>query len=160
MLCFALNMHTWVFDELDQLDQRQQEVQREKSKPKIKPKKKQNPVVHFRAQPCKNPPAVYFEPKLASVPRIRSLCTSSKVRKKSATPKKEPPPRAKRNSATEKCNRGAISNVSIEPFHFFSIFFLFFTFPIWNRQRKTQVLSGIFRVEPLRGKLQCSTLQI
>merc|ERR1719325_418662 len=132
MLCFALNMHTWVFDKLDQLDQRQQEVQREKSKPKAEP------VVHLRAQPCKNPPTVYFEPKLASVPRIRSLCTSSKVRKKSATPKKEPPPRAKRNSATEKCNRGAISNVSIEPFHFFHSFLIF---SISNRQRKTQVSS-------------------
>ena len=157
MLCFALNMHTWVFDKLDQLDQRQQEVQREKSKPKIKPKQKQNQVCILGPDHAKNPPAVYFEPKLASVPRIRSLCTS-KVRKKSATPKKESPPRAKRNSATEKCNRGAISNVSIEPFHLFFLSFLIFS--IWNRQRKTQVLSGIFRVEPLRGKLQCSTLQI
>lgn len=138
MLCFALNMHTWVFNKLDQLDQRQQEVQREKSKPKIKPKQKQNQLCILGPIHAKNPPAVYFEPKLASVPRIRSLCTSSKARKKSATPKK----RIAAKSKTEFCHR------KMQPWsHFkrvhrtFSFFFQFFlTFSIWNRQRKTQVL--------------------
>jgi len=65
----------------------------------------------------------------------------------------------KRKSATEKCNRGAISTVSIhiQTFPIFFFYFLFI-FPILNRQRQGQVLLWIFRVDPLRGKLQGSTL--
>merc|ERR1719270_18581 len=102
---------------------------------KDKAKAKAEPVVHFRAQPCKNPPAVYFEPKLASAPRIRSLCTSSKVRKKSATPKK-----TATKSKTEFCHRKMQPWSHFKRVHrtfsFFSIFFLFFPFRIDRGRRK------------------------
>merc|ERR1719270_305994 len=98
---------------------------------KDKAKAKAEPVVHFRAQSCKNPPAVYFEPKLASVPRIRSLCTS-KASKKSATPKK----RTAAKSKTEFCHRKMQPWSHFKRVHrtFSSFFHYFLIFSIWNRQ--------------------------